>query len=353
MGFSEALHGQLAAAGAVFEREVNCPAALHFGDPRQEYRHWTEDLAVVDRSQVTQVRVAGSDAPRFLQNLCTNDVASLPVGGGCEAFVLSPQGKIVGYVWVFREEDSLLLQSAPGQGHTLAGHLEFYHIRERVEIRDETDQHCQLALGGPQADQCLQDLGIQPPETQMAHRPAMLAGHRLHVRKVDQTIAGEFLLDCLMESVAAVWRMLHGAGAAACGWQAWDMARVEAGTPEFDRDIAPENLPQEVDRNDRAISFTKGCYVGQETVARIDALGHVNRLLRGLKFEGAEVPAPGHQLQRDGRPAARVTSAVWSPRFQAPLALGYVRRGSHEPGTVLGDQPPRATVLLLGRGEAA
>ena len=113
------------------------------------------------------------------------------------------------------------------------------------------------------------------------------------------------------------------------------MARIERGQPYYGRDIHDRSLPQEVARDAQALSFVKGCYIGQETVARIDALGHVNKTLIGVKFAGEQVPAAGMELTRDGQPVGQVTSAAFSPRLSAPLALAYVRRGSNTPGTKL------------------
>jgi folate-binding protein YgfZ len=140
---------------------------------------------------------------------------------------------------------------------------------------------------------------------------------------------------------------LSAAGARAVPAASLEILRIEAGFPVFGRDISEQNLPQEVNRDDRAISFTKGCYLGQETVARIDALGHVNRLLCGLRFAERTVPPIGLQLEQTGQAVGRVTSAAWSPRLGAAIALGYLRRGAHEPGAKLGSSAGEATVEAL------
>ena len=128
---------------------------------------------------------------------------------------------------------------------------------------------------------------------------------------------------------------------------AFDALRVEADMPLFGVDFDASNLPQEVARNDRAISFTKGCYLGQETVARIDALGHVNQELTGVRFEGAEVPAAGTELTHGGSVAGRVTTATFSPRLDGPLALAMVRREWLAPGTRLETPVGPCDVIML------
>jgi folate-binding protein YgfZ len=132
-----------------------------------------------------------------------------------------------------------------------------------------------------------------------------------------------------------------------CDPQIAEIVRVESGVPMYGRDITDENLPQEVNRNAQAISFTKGCYLGQETVARIDALGHVNKLLVGLKISGATVPTAGTELTAQGKVVGHVTSAVFSPRLNAPLALGYVRTGNNEVGNRVESPLGSAEVIAL------
>ena len=147
---------------------------------------------------------------------------------------------------------------------------------------------------------------------------------------------------------------LANAGAVPAGADAFEMARIEAGTPLYARDISDKNLPQEVNRDALAISFTKGCYLGQETVARIDALGHVNRVLVGVRFAGSEPPPPGTELTvteaqgSEGKATVgAVTSAAYSPRLGSSLALAYVRRGHTQPGTQLTSSAGPAQVVSL------
>jgi folate-binding protein YgfZ len=124
-------------------------------------------------------------------------------------------------------------------------------------------------------------------------------------------------------------------GFVVAGSEAFTSARVEAGLPLFGVDFGEQNFPQEVGRDREAVSFTKGCYLGQETVARIDALGHVNQRLVGVRFGGKEVPDPGLELMHSGKKVGQVTSVAFSPRSNAPLALAMVRREANAPGTRL------------------
>jgi hypothetical protein len=283
-----------------------------------------------------------------LHNFCTADVRRLPVGRGCEAFVTTVQGKVLDFVVLFAGPESLTLSAGPGAGAKLAAHLDKYLIREQVEIVDRSNQWAELAVVGPQAGEILERLGVSRlPEGPWGELPAELAGRPVRLRRISEFSAPGYALVAAAGDLGPLGAALTTAGACEAPEAALDILRVEAGYPAFGRDLSDQNLPQEIDRDDRAISFTKGCYLGQETVARIDAMGHVNRKLCGLRFAGREVPPPGLRLQRQGQPVAQVTSAAWSPRLAAPIALGYVRRGANEPGTTLDSTAGPATVEAL------
>jgi folate-binding protein YgfZ len=154
--------------------------------------------------------------------------------------------------------------------------------------------------------------------------------------------------------VDAITAALANAGAVPAAMDAFEIARIEAGIPFYGLDISDKNLPQEVNRDAQAISFTKGCYLGQETVARIDALGHVNRVLVGVRFAGTVPPPTGTEVfPADGQGSegkstiGAVTSAAYSHRLGAPLALAYVRRGHNQTGTQLGSPIGPAQVISL------
>jgi len=167
------------------------------------------------------------------------------------------------------------------------------------------------------------------------------------LRRVPFAGACGFFVACDADRLDGCSTALQQAGATPCDAAAVEIARIEAGTPLYSRDITSDNLPQEVDRNGQAISFTKGCYLGQETIARIDALGHVNRTLMGLRFCSDEVPAIGTQIVAGKKTVARVTSACWSLKLDAPLALAYVRRGHNRPGTKIASDYGEAEVIAL------
>jgi folate-binding protein YgfZ len=316
------------------------------------YRALVEATGVVDLTGRTQLELTGDDRAAFLHNFCTNSVRSLPVGGGTEAFILNAKGHVLGHVFVFCGPSSIILDTGPGQSERLSGHLDRYIIRENVAIHDRTSQWGVLLIGGPQATALMESLALDVPRERFGHTESSLVGRPVYPRRVDLVGPDSWLLACRREDVDSLLVALGNAGAIQADMQAFEMARVEAGTPLYERDITEKNLPQEVNRDAQAISFTKGCYLGQETVARIDALGHVNRVLVGVRFDTAQVPAAETELfatadTSKGTAIGAVTSAAYSPRLQKALALAYVRRGFTHPGSKLSSTVGAAEVIAL------
>jgi folate-binding protein YgfZ len=314
------------------------------------YRGLVESVGVVDLTGRTQLELTGDDRASFLHNFCTNAVRDLPAGRGAEAFVLDAKGHVIGHVLAFCAPHSIILDTTPGQGERLSQHLDRYIIREKVEIRDRTAEWGELLVAGPQAAALLESLALNVPQERLAHGESALAGRTVFLRRVDFVGPDSWLLACRREDVEPALSALANAGAVRAGAEGFEAARIEAGTPLYGHDITDQNLPQEVNRDAQAISFTKGCYLGQETVARIDALGHVNRVLVGVRFAGPEVPPTGTELRAAdaARPAiGSVTSGVYSPRLQSALALAYIRRGHTSAGTKLASESAPAEVVAL------
>lgn len=313
-----------------------------------QYSALTRGVGFAALAGRTILSLTGSDRIQFLNGFCTNNVKTLQPGSGCEAFVTSPQGKTLGHVLIFCEPDRLVLDTSPGQAADLIAHFDKYVISEDVQFIDHSGELCDLLVAGPSAAALLaQVAGEQPPAELLSHVPATIAGQPVSLRRVEYAGPASFLVPAPAAGAASIEQAFAAAGAIRCEAAAVESARLEAGTPLFGRDITPDNLPQEIGCDVRAISFTKGCYLGQETVARIDALGHVNRSLVGLKLAGENVPAAGTLLLADGKEVGQITSAAWSPLLQAPLALGLVRRMHAKPGTQLAVTDAFAEVVSL------
>jgi folate-binding protein YgfZ len=297
-------------------------------------------VAWADRSDRARLDVAGPDRAKFLHNLTTNEVKRLSEGRGCEAFVTSPQGKTIGYVSLLAAPDRILVRSEPGGLGLALPHFQKYGVFDDVTLDDRTEGTFEHHLVGPRAPDLLAEVGAEvPPEGDLAHHATSVAGKPVLV--VRESPTGDPGFTVVGESADAdpVKNALLDAGApmhlARLSPTQFDALRVEAGTPAFGRDVTEANLPQEIDRDRRAISFVKGCYLGQETVARLDALGHVNKILRGLEFDAEEPPSPGSPLEAGGKAVGTVTSSALSLRSGRAIGLAIVRVSHAEPGTEL------------------
>ena len=305
----------------------------------------------------TILSLAGNDRVSFLNAFCTNNIKALTPGRGCEAFITSPQGKTLGHVFVFCEPDQLMLDTSPGQAAPLIEHLSKYIISEDVEFVDHLGKLFDVLVTGPDAAQLLAQVGgANPPTALFDHATTKIADVPVTIRRVEYAGPHSYFVQVPVDHLSAATRALVAAGGMECDAAAIESARLEAGFPLFGLDISPENLPQEIGRDAQAISFTKGCYLGQETVARLDALGHVNRLLVGLKFSGDTVPTASTPLlatrQEGGQEVGHVNSAAWSPALAAPLAFALLRRQHARPGTQLASASGPAEVIKLPVGSS-
>jgi folate-binding protein YgfZ len=293
-------------------------------------------LAFIDRSDRGRLDVLGPDRAKFLHNLTTNDVKRLAVGRGHEAFVTSLQGKTLGYVTLLATDDRIILRTDPGALPLLLPHLQKYGVFDEVSLAPSPT--FEFHLIGPEADERLRSVGGEPPdEMDLAHRMTLVGNDA--VRAVRESPTGRPGLTLIGDDGAAarvLGQLAERAPLREIDPDEFETMRIEAGTPVFGRDVTADNLPQEVGRDSRAISFVKGCYLGQETVARIDALGHVNKLLKGLVFPaGTIVPPPGTVLEADGKTVGTITSSAFASARLAPVALGFVRTAHAKAGTTL------------------
>ncbi len=322
-------------------------------ETRNQYDALRSAAGVASCGRRTQIEMTGKDRATFLHGFCTNDIKGLKPGQGCEAFLTNVQGKATGLVNVYCEQDRLVVDTVAGQAEHIIQSLDRYLIREDVQLIDRSEHWHELLVSGPDAARLIGEVvGVAIDLAPRHHLCCQWQGHAIAVRRVDYAGQPDYFLGLETAHWPQCWDAIVQAKAIPCDADALEIARIEAGTPLFGRDISDENLPQEVDRNATAISFTKGCYLGQETIARLDALGHVNRLLRGVRFNGDhrdpnDVLPPDSELTHDGKVVARVTSACWSFHLQAPLALAYVRRECATPGTRLAAADGDAEVVNL------
>jgi folate-binding protein YgfZ len=345
MSESSPLHDLTARAGAVFADEAGWTMPLHYGDPAAEYRRAREAAVLFDLSHRGKVEVSGPEAAVFLHNLLTNDVKGLAYSHGCEAFLCNVQARVLAYALVYRlkvfddaaflsNHDALWLDVDPGLGDKVARHLDRHLISERAETADRTASFAHLHLAGPKAATMLEQDGIKDLSPRELMQNAFGA-ETVQFRRNDRLGVPGYDIVCPAGKAAWYWTHWAERGAAPAGLAAEETLRIEAGTPVYGKDITENNLAPEVGRTAQVISYTKGCYLGQEPIVRLRDLGHVNRVLTGLRVEGTQPVPAGAKLWRDDKEAGQVTSSAYSPALGAVVALAYLRRGSTDPGTAL------------------
>ena len=305
---------------------------LAYGSVAVEYEALQSQAALFDRSHRGRLRVKGEKAAEMVAGLVTNDVTGLVPGQGCYAAALTAKGKIIADVRVFIEEGSVLVDAPPRAAAAWAAMVKKFvnprlapHVDETASLRD-------LGVFGLNARHVVAAMtGVQAPAltalAPYAHVTVEIDGATVLVcRSPDLGIEG-FELFVAADQFNAMWERAVASGAVPAGLEAWEIARVEAGRPEWGLDMDDTTIPQEANFDElHAISYTKGCYVGQETVARVHFRGHVNKHLRGIHAGDADAPPSGATLHDEaGLQVGDVRTAVRSPRLGG-IALAMIRR---------------------------
>jgi tRNA-modifying protein YgfZ len=321
--------------------------AVHFGSAQTEYQRAKTRAVVFDLSRRGHLEFIGADRQKFLNGFCTADIAGLKPGEGCEAFLPNIKGKVLGHVFVFAGEDSLWLETTPDSVQPLMNHLARYVISEDVDFLPRSEQFGELYISGPAAEEMLGDLRVNVAGLPIyGHKRAVLRKRDVQVRRVDWLGSPGYLLLVSRDDLSDCWEELIEAEIRPAGIAVFHALRIQASFPLYGIDITDDNLAQEVNRTEQAVNFKKGCYLGQEPIARIDAMGHVNRELRTIKLEAAQAPTPGGKVTKpDGKEVGRVTSYAMLPDQHVPVALAYLHREVLQPGTELlvycdGDEVP-------------
>jgi folate-binding protein YgfZ len=296
-----------------------------------EYEWLRADAAVVDLGDRGSVRVTGPDARSFLDSLASQDLTVLADGDGAHSLLLQPQGKLTADFRVLQiGAEELWLDADVGVGALLAAGLKRFKIRVKVEVVDVTAEHGRITVKGPNAAARVAGaLGVEVPERQHAH--VGWKGARV-VRADWPSLPGVDVLGPRAD-VGAAWDALLTAGVPRAGELALEALRVEAGIPRQGYELDESTIPQEAYLERDAVSFTKGCFLGQELVCRIDTRGHVNRLLRGVVVEGECEPDVGAEIYAGEKAVGRVTSVARSPRLGI-IALALLRREVEPPAAL-------------------
>lgn len=328
-------------------------APLHFGDAVAEHRAVREAGGVFDTTYLGVMEVEGPHRVRFLNGQLTADLRPLVDGQGVYAVTLTPTGKMIADLRVYAVGETFLLVTPPGAAREVIAHLAHFKVADRVTFTDLSARVSSLLVQGPASSAVVEAaLGGVPPVAAYANltrRVDLPGGEPVEVRVCRVSVTGEdgFELLCPTPRVGALYDRLLEAGrplgVRPAGFRALDSLRVEAGVPWFGIDMDSATNPLEA-RLAHAINLQKGCYTGQEVIAKATYIGQVSRQLVGLLFpEAAEGVAAGDAIRFADREVGKVTSVVEAPTVGGPIALAIVRREAAEPGTrlVVRGGPPR------------
>lgn len=291
------------------------------------------------------VEVTGAEAVTFVDKFATAALGGLQPGQAAETLFTDARGWVLALALVLRREDGLEIDAGHAPRIALDEHLEHYHVRERVEVRGTADRWTSFLVAGPAAADFLTAQRMPSPAAALTHATGTIGPAAVRVVRVDWFAdADGFLIRCDLDDEAAVRTWLLDSKLPQASLDAVETLRIEARFPA-PIDIPEKTLPQELDRPPRSISFTKGCYLGQETVARLDALGHVNRMLSLVASEGRDPMPAGTPVLVDGVEAGVVTSSCLSPLHAAPLAMSILHHRSRTAGAVITVGGDRARVV--------
>ena len=307
-----------------------------FSDPVAEHCAVRAAAGVFDFSFRAKVAAKGADRASFLHNMLSNDIKGLAPGRSAYAVLLDLKGHIVADARVYSADDLVFLDTDADLRDKLVKTLERYIVMDDVAL--EPLELCTVSFQGPRARALVEEtLGIALPAlSEFDHFPARGPEHPARVVRATSTGEDGYEVWVAPNDLRSLWetasRKALASGALPCGTEALESLRIEAGIPRYGPDFGEDTLPLEAGLLN-ALSFTKGCYLGQEIVERARSRGHVNWKLVGLFVEASAPPAPGEKLFSDGRELGEVTSSCFSPTLGKTLALAYVRREVSEPGT--------------------
>jgi len=304
-----------------------------------DYTFLRDSAGVIDLTSRGRLCVAGPDRVRFLNGQVTNNVKDLKAGEGCYAALVNAKGRIQSDLNIYCLPDELLLDFEPGLAAIVSQRLEKYVIADDVQIVDVSANFGMLTIQGPKSGDAIKAAGLTTPAkafdwSKTSDREIYCMNH------ARGTVVGFDIFvptDAMAEFYERALQAAEKGGGGASGFEALETIRVEAGIPRFGIDMDDSNLAPEAGIDTRAISYSKGCYIGQEVISRIRAYGQVAKSLRGLRLpsEVPSLPQRHDKLFRDGKEVGYVTSATRSPKFGAAIALAYIRREHNTAGSVL------------------
>ena len=349
------VHGEGLGAASVGEYR-GATTAARFSDPQAEFAALRGGCGVYDLGYRAKISLTGEDRVRWLNGMVTNNIRDLAAGQGVYAFLLNPQGRILGDLYAYNRGESIAVDTDYSQVEKILATFDHYIIMDDVEVKNLSEQVTTLGIAGPKSREVLAAAGIEIPET-----------HPLQIFEAKCTcdcdctrctaVRGEdpahesYELWLAPGDVRKTWDALMAHGATPVGSEAIELHRIVSGIPLYGVDIRERDLPQETEQT-RALNFNKGCYVGQEIVERIRSRGAVHRKFSGFVAGATAAIAPGNKIVASEKEVGEVTSVahLHSPDGDKTVALGYIRREVGVPGREVRIGAANATVVQLSAG---
>jgi glycine cleavage system T protein len=336
------LHEHHAKLGATFEEVAGWEMPAHYGEWLTEYQAVRQAVGLSDLSHRGKIRVTGDDRVKWLQGLISNDILQLQPGKGCYSSFLTHKGKMLGYFRVYVLPDSLWVEDVGEVGDaTFQALRKFLLYGTKAKMENCAESWGLLLVSGPKACATVSAaFGVEMSDLKpVSAIAAQVGGHASFVLRTEET--GEDDVEILLpaEALSTAWERLVEAGATygikAVGGRAREALRIEAGLPKAGPDLNEDIVPPEANLEGKAFSLNKGCYPGQEVVARMDTYGNVRRHLVGLVVKSVTLPAKGAKLYSGDREVGWVSSATISPQQNGVIALGFPLRDFSAPNTTL------------------
>jgi folate-binding protein YgfZ len=345
---SLALHDFHQSRGAIFSAGNDYVAS--YGSTEAEYLALTRDAALIDLSFRSRICLLGADREKFLHGQVTNDILRLPAGHGTYAALVTAKGKLEADLFIYKLQEELLLDFESGLTQKVIDRLSKYVIAEDVQIIDVAPHYNLLSVQGPKSAALLgaASLGVPLPEKMFQWTKSTGPAGDLHLMRNSRFGLSGFDLFIPNADTISVAKKL-AATIKPAGLDACEISRIENGIPRFGVDMDESNLAPEA-LHENAISYAKGCYIGQEVIARIRTYGQVSKALRLLRLpsELEHLPARGEKLFKGDKEVGFITSAMLSPKHGGKVALGYVRKEANAPGETLTlGAPHGGTTLVL------
>jgi glycine cleavage system T protein len=355
---SLALATEQAQLGAVWTTHGEWQIPAYYSNPTQEYQAIRQQAGLIDLSFRGRLKVAGKNGVQFLQGLVSNDVKALNIGQGIFAAFLNVTGRVLSDCYIYKWADYLLVDLPANTREKISQSLQRFVPAGDFEVTDLTTSTSLLSLQGPQAALVLSQIS-QTPLEQLQNLAALqfitsnIANQEVTIIAQPQLAASGYLLLVANSAASAILAAILAAKVLPVGWEAYNLLRLEAGLPLYGVDFDDTTIILEAGL-ENAVSYNKGCYLGQETVAKIHYRGHnqTARRLAGLVIDSANDPPPPQTKVQNaqGKEIGYLTSTGYSPALNKPIALAYLRREQFTPGQVhnLMTTPPlTATVVAL------